>query len=52
MRRLYNIVRMQRKSVQSESLDFFQYVTDKIAKPTVTGPFERGMALLNAFGFL
>lgn len=40
MRRLYNIVRRQRKSVQSESLDFFQYVTDKIAKPTVLIPLK------------
>ncbi|MEN5055609.1 hypothetical protein [Sphingobacterium kitahiroshimense] len=40
MRRLYNIVRMQRKSVQSESLNFFQYVTDKIAKPTVLVPLK------------
>lgn len=40
MRRLYNIVRVQPKSVQSESLDFFQYVTDKIAKPTVLVPLK------------
>lgn len=40
MKRLYNIVRMQRKSVQSESLDFFQYVTDKIARPTLVVPLK------------
>lgn len=40
VRRLYNIVRGQSKTVQSKSLNFFQYVTDKIANPTVLVPLK------------
>lgn len=46
LRKLHNILSEQSITVRSSSLDFFQYVSDKIAKPKVLVPLREEWAYL------